>query len=233
MPFLRWSISGSEVNGSEPNVHHAALVLAAGHTAVDLPEVLGSATIDIIALLILTGGLYARRHSGRELLMVYSCFNIGLYIALVSITNGRFPAGVGFGLFGVLSIIRLRSQAFSTAEIGYFFTALVLALVSGLPGRGLAVPGVLSAVLLLAVYFADHPALHPTVHTARLTLERAYTDSPGLRDAAGRQLGVEVLDLRIIEVDAVRDTTRVDVRYRRADGSPARDFELATEGSDR
>ncbi|HEX8344947.1 MAG TPA: hypothetical protein VF657_09410 [Actinoplanes sp.] len=33
---------------------------------------------------VLPAGLYARRHSGRELLMVYVCFNVGLFAALTS-----------------------------------------------------------------------------------------------------------------------------------------------------
>ncbi len=37
--------------------------------------------------------------------------------------------GVGFGLFAVLSIVRLRSEPFSNRELAYFFVALVLALV--------------------------------------------------------------------------------------------------------
>jgi hypothetical protein len=187
----------------------------------------------VVSLLALTAGLYARRHSGRELLMVYVCFNIGLFAALTMITTGKFPAGVGFGLFGVLSIIRLRSQTFSTAEIGYFFLALILSLVNGLSGRNLVLSVALSSALLIAVYLADHPALHPTVHTARLTLARAYPDSPELRRAAEERLGGPVVELKVLEIDDVRDTTRVAVRYRRPDGSRSVEFALDTDGADR
>src|SRR4051794_28555068 len=196
-------------------------------------DLLVRAAVDVVALLGLTAGLYARRHSGRELLMVYVCFNIGLFAALTMITTGKFPAGVGFGLFGVLSIIRLRSQTFSTAEIGYFFLALVLSLVNGLSGRNLVLSVALSAALLIAVYLADHPALHPTVHTARLTLARAYPDSPELRRAAEERLGGPVVELKVLEIDDVRDTTRVAVRYRRPDGSPSVEFALDTDGAER
>jgi hypothetical protein len=193
------------------------------------PDLLIRAAMDVVSLIVLTAGLYARRHSGRELLMVYVCFNVGLFVALTMITTGMFPAGVGFGLFGVLSIIRLRSQAFSTAEIGYFFVALVLALVGGLSGRDPIRSVVLSAALLLAVYLADHPRLHPTVHTARLTLSRAYPDSGELHRAAEKRLGAAVLDLQVLEIDDVRDTTHVAVRYRRADGSARPDFAVGAE----
>lgn len=189
----------------------------------DLADVLAHAAVDVCALLALMV-LYARRHEGRELMMVYVCFNVGLFAALVAITAGHFPAGVGFGLFGVLSIIRLRSQPFTTAQIGYFFLVLVLALVNGLSGRDLVLSTALSAVLLVTVYLADHPAMHPTVHTTRLVLDRAYGDSAELRAAVTRRVDGTLVDVRITEVDEVRDVTRVVVRYRRLDGAPVGDF---------
>jgi hypothetical protein len=195
----------------------------------DLADVLAHAAVDVCTLLVLMV-LYARRHEGRELMMVYVCFNIGLFAALVAITAGHFPAGVGFGLFGVLSIIRLRSQPFTTAQIGYFFLVLVMALVNGLSGRALALSAGLSAALLVTVYLADHPAMHPTVHTTRLVLDRAYGDSADLRSAAARRVEGNVVDVRITEVDEVRDVTRVVVRYRRLDGAPVGDFASALTG---
>ena len=201
-------------------------VLSLGSAAA--PELLRGAAADAVGLLLLNG-LYSRRHSGRELLMVYTCFNVGLFAALTAITNGDFPAGVGFGLFGVLSIIRLRSRAFSSAEIGYFFLALVLALVNGLPGRDLPVSLGLTVAVLVAVYFADHPSLHPTVHTVQVTLDRAYADDVLLRAAVGEQLRAEVVEVTVLEIDAVRETTRVVARYRRPDGSPASDLLLERE----
>jgi hypothetical protein len=201
-----------------PLVQDMALAATAGGHSLNGSDLLVRAAVDVVSLLALTAGLYVRRHSGRELLMI---------------TTGKFPAGVGFGLFGVLSIIRLRSQTFSTAEIGYFFLALVLSLVNGLSGRNLVLSIALSAALLIAVYLADHPALHPTVHTARLTLARAYPDSPELRRAAEERLGGPVVELKVLEIDDVRDTTRVAVRYRRPDGSPSVEFALDADGADR
>lgn len=190
---------------------------------VAIADLLTRLSVDVVALLALTW-LYARRHPGRELIMVFVSFNIGLFAALTAITAGRFPAGVGFGLFGVLSIIRLRSQAFSTAQIGYFFAVLVLALLTGLNGRDSLLAAILCGAVLLAVHLADHPSLHPTVHTARLTLDRAYADGPELLAVVARRLDADVVEARLLEIDEIRDTTRVLARYRRRDGSPTGDL---------
>jgi hypothetical protein len=137
--FIRWSRDDTDCVPSATDLMNPG----------DLADVLAHAAVNVCALLALMV-LYARRHEGRELMMVYVCFNVGLFAALVAITAGHFPAGVGFGLFGVLSIIRLRSQPFTTAQIGYFFLVLVLALVNGLSGRDLVLSAALSA---WAVYF--------------------------------------------------------------------------------
>src|SRR5690242_3996259 len=186
-------------------------------------DVLGRAAVDICALLALVM-LYGRRHEGRELMVVYVSFNVGLFAALVAITSGHFPAGVGFGLFGVLSIIRLRSQPFTTTQIGYFFLVLVLALVNGLKGRDVALCALLSAVLFATIYLADHPSMHPTVHTVRLVLDGVYASESDLSGAVSRRVEGSIVDVRLLEVDELREVTRVVVRYRRVDGVAVSDF---------
>lgn len=40
--------------------------------------------------------------------------------------------GLGLGLFGVLSIIRLRSSEISQHEVAYYFASLAIGLISGM-----------------------------------------------------------------------------------------------------
>ena len=90
--------------------------------------------LDVLSLLLLVGWLYRRHASAPEMTMVFTMLNIGLFAAMVAIASGDFPVGVGFGLFGLLSLVRLRSTQFTIKDIAYTFTALVLALVNALPG---------------------------------------------------------------------------------------------------
>ena len=57
---------------------------------------------------------------------------------------------MGFGLFAILSIVRLRSSAVTQQEVAYYFVALVLGLINGIrvPDRTLLVA---MNVLLLGV----------------------------------------------------------------------------------
>jgi len=75
------------------------------------------------------------------------------------IAGGELSMGVGFGLFAVLSIVRLRSEPFSNRELAYFFVALVLALLCAIDLGSLAFAGVLAGVALVAAWAIDHPRL--------------------------------------------------------------------------
>jgi len=103
----------------------------------DLLDFVGRLGIDVLSMLLLVGWLYRRRLAAPEMALVYTALNIGLFAAVSSIGTGHFPTGVGFGLFGLLSLVRLRSTAFTLKDVAYTFIALVLALVNGLPGRDL------------------------------------------------------------------------------------------------
>src|ERR671926_356648 len=74
----------------------------------------------------------ARRRPRRGLFMVFAAFNVGLFVVLVVITPQHVGPAIGFGLFAMLSIVRLRSEPLANADLAYFFCALVLALANGL-----------------------------------------------------------------------------------------------------
>ena len=101
--------------------------------------------LDALALAALLYGLFLPRHKRMDLVVVYALFNLGLFLALVVISQGQVSMGVGFGLFAVLSIVRLRSEPYSNRGFAYFFVAIVLALVCAIDIGHLALAGVLVA----------------------------------------------------------------------------------------
>jgi hypothetical protein len=169
--------------------------------------------LDVLSMLLLVGWLYRRRIAAPEMTLVYTALNIGLFAALAGITAGHFPAGVGFGLFGLLSLVRLRSAAFTLKDVAYTFIALVLALVNGLPERGLALPAALDVVLLAAIWVVDDSRRDRPSRVMRLTLDRVFGDLESVAMEVRRRVSVVPLSVVIEDVDFVRETTRVSVRY--------------------
>ncbi|MCW5951235.1 MAG: DUF4956 domain-containing protein [Propionibacteriaceae bacterium] len=170
---------------------------------------------NLIAIALLTFGLYFRRHRRRDLVVAFLGVNVGVMaVALVLGAATSTRPGLGQGLFGVLSIIRLRSTEISQREVAYYFAALALGLIAGI-ATDLLVAGGLMAMIVAAMWAGDHPALLSRSRQQVITLDRAIADEAELRSELTSLLGGPIDQVTVTQLDLVRDLTVVDVRYRR------------------
>ena len=167
--------------------------------------------VAVVALLL----LFVSRHGRRDLLVAYLVVNVGVLAVTTALATSSVGAGLGLGLFGVLSIIRLRSEELGQHEVAYYFAALALGLLGGLDAATASLPAALMAAVVLAVYVGDHPALAGRTASQEMLLDRAFTDLRGLTAHVEELLGAEVLAVDVRRVDLVNDTTLVGVRYGR------------------
>ncbi len=182
----------------------------------DVPDLLRALLLNVAAITVLAYGLYFRRHRRRDLLMGYVAFNVSLFCVSAALGSAPLSIGVGFGLFAVLSIVRLRSDETTQAEIGYTMVSLVLGLLMGLPGLVFENKVLFAVLLVASMWIADHPVLLPydRHQRFRVELEVVHTDPAALRADLESRLGGEVRHMIVQDVDWVRETTRVDVRVR-------------------
>jgi hypothetical protein len=174
--------------------------------------------LDVLSMLLLVGVLYRRRVAAPEMILVFTALNIGLFAAVSAIGSGSFPTGIGFGLFGLLSLVRLRSTAFTLKDVAYTFVALILALINGLPERNLVLVIALDVVLLVAIWLTDDSRSTRPTRIMRVTLDQAVTDTEAVMALVRERLAVEPISLSIDDVDFVRETTRISVRHAVDDG---------------
>ena len=163
-------------------------------TAMVLPIV-----IDLLAMLILVGALYYPRHRRADL------------VASV-MANSTISAGLGLGLFGVLSIIRLRSDEISQREIAYYFASLAIGLLLGMSTAIYSYAMVALVLATLAV--GDSTLILGHSGSQQVQFDRAIADEKELRQALEARMGVKVTGVKVIKLDMVNDLTLVDVRYR-------------------
>ena len=180
----------------------------------ELPRTLAYIGADLIALTILVGALYIPRHGRRDLVAAYIGVNVGvLAVTLLLSTSDNVGAGLGLGLFGVLSIIRLRSSSLAQGEVAYFFAALALGLLGGIKSH-LIIVAILMALILASLWVGDHPALMRRNRNQVVTLDRAISDENELITELEDLLGAHVRSVDLKSLDLVNDTTIVEVHYR-------------------
>jgi Domain of unknown function (DUF4956) len=169
---------------------------------------------DLFFISLLTFGIYFPRHRRKDLVVAYVGVNIGVLAVSTVLSSSTVSFGLGLGLFGVLSIIRLRSYEIDQNEIAYYFSALALGLLAGLsPELNLVVIG-LMIVIVGAMFVADHPRLYKGYKQELVVLDKAYPVENEMIAALSEMLNADVKKATIKRLDFVNDSTWVDVRYK-------------------
>ncbi len=182
---------------------------------IDLGLILPRLLLNLVAIGILLIGLYFRNYRRPDLVAVYLACNVGLFTVLTSLSFSPVSSAVGFALFGVLSIIRLRSFEFLPTQIAYFFVSLSIALICATDLAGLVLPSVLVAVLLLAMAIVDSARFRSVTVNSVIVLDTAIPDSTALKAHLTDMLGGDIISMNITGVNMLQETTTVEVTYRR------------------
>lgn len=74
---------------------------------------------NLVAIIVLVWGIYFRRHFRKDLALAYMALNVGIFGVTMLLNGSGAGAGLGLGLFGILSIIRLRSDTLTQEEVAY------------------------------------------------------------------------------------------------------------------
>lgn len=170
--------------------------------------------LDLVAVTVLAVALYFPRYHRRDIFVAIIGINVGVLAVAVALSSSEVTAALGFGLFGVLSIIRLRSAELDQEEIAYYFAALTLGLLGGVEIDPAWLQPTLMATILVALFVGDHPRLFAGYRDQVMTLDTAYTDEQELTDRLESLLGARITRVKVKRVDLVNDTTVVDVRFR-------------------
>lgn len=182
---------------------------------LDVSLLLQDFLINIVAIVILAFFIYYRRHRRRDTTVGYIATNVSLFVVAAALSSSTtLNVGVGFGLFAVLSIVRLRSDEATQSEIGYTMVSLVIGLMTGLPGVGADIKITFSVILVMTMFVIDHPRVIKPQHYQRLRVEldRIITDEKELVAFVEQRIAGKIKRLTVTEIDFVRETMRLDIR---------------------
>jgi hypothetical protein len=183
--------------------------------ATDLGLIVPRLILDFVAISILLLGLYFRNYRRPDLVAVFLACNVGLFSVLTTLSFSPISSAVGFALFGVLSIIRLRSFEFLPTQIAYFFISLAIALICATDLAGLLLPFILVIFMLLAMAIVDSSRFRTSTENSVIVIDTAIPDPTDLKVHLTKLLGAEVIHMNVIGLNLLQETTTVDVTFRR------------------
>lgn len=168
---------------------------------------------DLAAISLLVFAVYLPRHRRKDLVLAYLGVNTGVLAVTVMLVASDATLGLGLGLFGVLSIIRLRSAELGQREIAYYFASLTLGLLGGLGAARPTVAISMMAGTVLVFVLADHPRFMARQHRRTIILDGAHTGWEEVEKTLVDLVPGRIRHFEVLKVDHVDLTTVVEVRY--------------------
>lgn len=187
----------------------------------DLPDVtiVWRLLINAAAMLTLVFGMYYRRYSDKELVTASALFNVFIFAVLTVLSKVEFGIAAGFGLFAILAMFTLRSEALTKTEITYFFGSVAIAVICSVQGTSLPFVAAMAALVVVGAWALDHPRVLQSVDGIRITLDKidgeALSNPPAMCAQLSQRLGVDVMSYQITALDFINDMARLNVYYRK------------------
>jgi hypothetical protein len=175
--------------------------------------------LDLGATSLLMFGFYYRRYRDKELVTAASMFNVFAFAVLTILSSVDFSVAAGFGLFAILALFSLRSEAITKIEITYFFGSVAIAVICSVEGTTLPFVGLTVGLVLLGAFVFDHPRILSSAASVKISLDKidahALSNMERMRAELSARLGVEVMSYQLSSLDYVNDTVRINVFYRK------------------
>lgn len=202
----------------------------------DLVSFLLAFAIDVVSVVILSYALYFRRHRDRDMAIAISSINITLFALTGALASYTLSLGVGFALFAVISVIRLRSSTAGWIEMSYLLVGLAIGLIVGLTGFGTQEKVLYTAFLLVVMTIIDNKLswnrrvfaslfkspgnffslmrTKDVVRNVALTLDGTNVEAEPLRARVEELLGRSVDSVVVKSITSNPAQTKLQVSYR-------------------
>lgn len=150
-----------------------------------------------------------------------AAINITLWALTGALASYTLSLGVGFALFAVISIIRLRSSTATWVSMAYLMVGLGSGLIIGLTGFNLMEKIEYAGFMVLVMAIVDSRHFlrgQRDDEKAVLTLEGTNLDPDYLNGRVKELLNVDPVSVKVRAISVAPASTKLDIIYRKRNG---------------
>ena len=179
---------------------------------------------------IIVNFLYFKKAKRRDFFFTFMIISVAIFFLvylMMGMDRGKATMGVGLGLFGIVSIMRYRTDAMPVREMTYLFVVVCLSVVHAMAdalgvnaagvmiGTPLAELAVIDVIVILSIVIFERSLkvqASKLVQYDRIDLIKPERREELKADLEAR-LGLKVVSVRVGAVDFLRDMTVLRVYY--------------------
>ena len=175
--------------------------------------------INLTVALVIVRLIYFSARADRQYIFTFLAFNTMIYFLMSVLTKVELSVGVGFGLFGLFSLLRYRTDPMPPREMTYLFVIIALPVMNSIlsmNGEWTAMAAANGAVVAL-LFVLEQGWAFRVESSMQLTYERIKLITPQnyaqlLADLRERT-GLPVTRCEVESINFLRDTALIRLYY--------------------
>jgi len=176
--------------------------------------------IALIFLFILIRVIYFRYSRKEKFLFSFFLMGIIAFFIVSILRSVYIEMGMGFGLFAVFGLLRLRTRNFTEKDMAYTFTTFGIAVINSLKLVKFPLLGVLAIniIIVLAAYILEEFVLKYKIETHEIIYNKLELLKPGnkekLMQDVSLKTGKEISRIKIRRINYKRKRALLDIFYK-------------------
>jgi len=176
--------------------------------------------IALIFLFILIRVIYFRYSRKEKFLFSFFLMGIIAFFIVSILRSVYIEMGMGFGLFAVFGLLRLRTRNFTEKDMAYTFTTFGIAVINSLKLVKFPLLGVLAIniIIVLAAYILEEFVLKYKIETHEIIYNKLELLKPGnkekLMQDVSLKTGKEISRIKIRRINYKRKRALLDIYYK-------------------
>jgi len=115
----------------------------------DFVSLLVRFTLNLIVILAIVIGLYAKNSRRKDFYFSYIAVSIVIFLLCFLLANVKMELGFALGLFAIFSIIRYRTDSIPIKEMTYLFVVIVVSVINALANKKISYAELIITNLLI------------------------------------------------------------------------------------
>jgi len=175
--------------------------------------------INLLVAILIVRFIYYPVKQSKNFVFTFIAFNTAVYFVMSVLTSAELSIGVGFGLFGLFSLLRYRTDTMPAREMTYLFIIIALPVMNSILITNGAWVSLLLAntAVIVTLFVLEHEWGFHYELSQRVTYERLELIKPEnydlLLDDLRERTGLAIKRCEVGNINFLRDTADVKIYY--------------------
>ena len=176
--------------------------------------------INLFFLTAIVKYIYHKNNQDKDYFFTFYAIGIVVFFLCFTLKKYELDLGMALGLFAIFGILRYRTVPLDVKEMTYLFVIIGISVMNALSNKKMSYIEIITAnsAIVFGLYWLELYWISNFLMSKKIvyeTIENIHPDNhEKLKKDLEQRLGVEIHDLEIGDVNFLRDTAQITIRYK-------------------